>query len=107
MMRWIVGTSLKVRYLLVAASMVLMYFGVGQLGEMPVDVFPEFAPPKVEVQTSSLGLSAVEVEELITVPLEESLQGLSGIDVVRSKSVPQLSSIELIFEPGTDLLAAR
>ena len=107
MMRWIIGSSLKVRYLLVAAASMLMYFGVGEIRDVPVDVFPEFAPPKVEVQTSSLGLSAAEVEQLITVPLEESLQGMDGIDIVRSKSVPQLSSIELIFEPGTNLLEAR
>jgi len=107
MMRWVVGSSLKVRYILVAVAAMMMYFGVGQIRDVPVDVFPEFAPPRVEVQTASLGLSASEVEALITVPLEESLQGMEGIDVIRSKSVPQLSSIELIFEPGTDLLAAR
>ncbi|MDQ3449592.1 MAG: efflux RND transporter permease subunit, partial [Actinomycetota bacterium] len=81
MMRWIIGSSLKVRYLLVAAASMLMYFGVGEIRDVPVDVFPEFAPPKVEVQTSSLGLSAAEVEQLITVPLEESLQGMDGIDI--------------------------
>ena len=71
---------------------------------MPVDVFPEFAPPKVEIQTVSLGLSAAEVEELVTVPLEQALAGVEGLDVLRSKSVTHLSSIELIFERGTDLL---
>ncbi len=62
---------------------------------------------RVEIQTPSLGLSASEVEELVTVPLEQSLQGMDRLDTIRSKSVPQLSSIELIFEPGTDLLEAR
>jgi CzcA family heavy metal efflux pump len=107
MMRWIVGTSLRLRYLVVAVAGVMMYVGVGAIRDMPVDVFPEFAPPRVEVQTPSLGLSASEVEELVTVPLEQSLQGIEGLDEIRSKSVPQLSSIELIFEPGTDLLGAR
>ena len=74
---------------------------------MPVDVFPEFAPPRVEIQTASLGLSSSEIEELVTVPLEQVLQGVPGLDVMRSKSVPQLSSILLIFEPGTDVIAAR
>ena len=74
---------------------------------MPVDVFPEFAPPRVEIQTACLGLSAAEVEELVTVPLEQALNGVPGLDVMRSKSVPQLSSIVLIFEPGTDLMQAR
>ena len=69
---------------------------------MPVDVFPEFAPPRVEIQTISLGLNSTEVESLVTVPLEEALNGVPGLDTIRSKSVPDLSSIELIFEPGTD-----
>src|SRR6185295_5329521 len=65
-----------------------------------IDVFPEFAPPKVEIQTNSLGLSAVEVEELVTVPLEQALNGVPGLDVLRSKSVPVLSDIVLLFKPG-------
>ena len=107
MMRWIVGTSLRFRYLVVAASAALMLFGSGVLRDTPVDVFPEFAQPKVEIQTISTGLSAEEVESLITVPLEQSLQGLPGLDTIRSKSVPQLSSVQLLFARGTDLLHAR
>ena len=72
-----------------------------------MDVFPEFAPPLVEIQTPSLGLSAAEVESLVTVPLEESLAGLPNLETMRSKSVPDLSSIKLYFERGTDLLDAR
>ena len=53
----------------------MMYFGVAAVKDVPVDVFPEFAPPRVEIQTPSLGLSAAEVEALVTVPLEQSLQG--------------------------------
>ena len=107
MMRWIVGTSLRFRYLVVAAGAALMLFGSGLLRDSPVDVFPEFAQPKVEIQTISTGLSAEEVESLITVPLEQSLQGMPGLDTIRSKSVPQLSSIQLLFDRGTDLLHAR
>ena len=106
-MRWIVGTSLKFRYLVIAIAGVMLYFGVGQINEMPVDVFPEFAPPMVEIQTPCLGLSPEEVEGLVTVPLEQALNGIPGLDVMRSKSVPQLSAIKMIFEPGTDLLLAR
>jgi CzcA family heavy metal efflux pump len=107
MMRWIVGSSLKFRYIVVALAAGLMFFGVEQLRDTPVDVFPEFAPPRVEVQTPSLGLSATEVESLVTVPLEQALNGVAGLDEIRSKSVEQLSSIELIFDQGTDLLTAR
>jgi Putative silver efflux pump len=85
----------------------LLFFGVIQLQSSPVEVFPEFAPPRVEVQTISLGLSAEEVEGLVTVPLEQALTGLEGLDTVRSKSVAALSSIELIFKLGTDELTDR
>jgi CzcA family heavy metal efflux pump len=107
MLRLIVSASLRFRFLVVAIAIGLMYFGTGQLRRMPVDVFPEFAPPLVEIQTISIGLSPVEVEGLVTVPLEEALAGVPGLDVMRSKSVPDLSSIKLIFEAGTDLLKAR
>ena len=107
MLRWIVGSSLRFRYVVAAAAAALTFFGVQQLHGMPVDVFPEFAPPKVEVQTLALGLSATEVESLVTVPLEQALNGVPGLDVIRSKSVEQLSQIELIFKEGEDLLTAR
>jgi CzcA family heavy metal efflux pump len=106
-MRWVVATSLRFRYIVVALGVAMMVFGGGLLRDSPVDVFPEFAQPKVEVQTYSLGLSAEEVESLVTVPLEQSLQGLPNVDTVRSKSVPALSSIVLLFDRGTDLLHAR
>jgi CzcA family heavy metal efflux pump len=107
MMRWVVGSSLKFRFLVVAVAAAMVLLGAGQLGQLPVDVFPEFAPPRVEIQTACVGLSASEVEALVTTPIEETLNGLPGLDTLRSKSVEQLSSIELIFERGTDLLEAR
>ena len=82
-------------------------FGIAQIPKAKVDVFPEFAPPAVEIQTIALGNSSSEVEELITVPIEDQLNGLPGLDELRSKSVSQLSSIRLIFERGTDELKAR
>ena len=107
-MMWrIVAASLRFRFIVVAAAAGLLIFGLGAVRDMPVDVFPEFAPPRVEIQTPSLGLSATEVESLVTLPLEEALNGVEGLDILRSKSVTDLSSIELIFEPGTDLLRAR
>ncbi len=106
-MRAIISASLRFRYIIVALAAALMVFGIGEVRAMPVDVFPEFAPPRVEIQTPSLGLSAADVEELVTVPLEEVLAGVDGLDAIRSKSVRDLSSVLLIFEPGTDLLQAR
>jgi CzcA family heavy metal efflux pump len=107
MMRWIIGSSLKFRYLVVAVAAAMVFLGVGQLRQLPVDVFPEFAPPRIEIQVPCLGLSAAEVEALVTTPLEETLNGLPGLDVLRSKSVEQLSQIQLIFDRGTDLINAR
>lgn len=106
-MRWIVQASLRYRFLIVFVAIAVMIFGIARLSNSSVDVFPEFAPPKVEIQTLSLGLSAASVEELVTVPLEQSLVGVPGLDVLRSKSVPDLSQIVLIFKPGTDLIFAR
>ena len=107
MMRWIVGSSLRFRYILLAIGAALIYFGVLRLKDLPVDVFPEFAPAKVEIQTIALGMSAAEVEALITVPLENALAGVPGVDAMRSKSVPQLSSVVLIFKRGVDEMRVR
>jgi CzcA family heavy metal efflux pump len=108
MMRWIVGSSLKFRFLLIPVAAALMLLGVTQLRSAPVDVLPEFTPPLVDVQTEALGLSAEEVEQLVTVPLEQDLlNGVAFLDQIRSQSLPGLSRIELIFEPGTDVLKAR
>src|SRR5262249_32001415 len=86
---------------------VLLFFGTAQLRAMPVDALPEFAPPSVQVQTEALGLSASEVEELITLNLEELLSNTPFLQSMHSSSVPGLSSITLIFERGTDVLRAR
>lgn len=107
MFRWIIGGSLRYRFLIVALSVILCYVGYDRLQQMPVDVFPEFAPPIVEIQTISMGMSPSEVEELVTIPLEEALSGLPGIDDMRSKSVPDLSSIRLYFNRDVDLMHAR
>jgi len=108
MMRGIVRWSLQFRTLAVVLAVVLMILGVTRLRDMPVDVLPEFAPPYVEIQTESLGLSAEEVEQLITVPMEQDLlNGVPWVDTIRSDSVPGLSSIVITFQPGTDLMKAR
>jgi CzcA family heavy metal efflux pump len=85
-----------------------MVFGAAQLRKMPVDVLPEFAPSSVQIQTEALGLSAVEVEQFITVPMEQDLlNGVPWLETIRSRSIAGLSSIELIFKAGTDVLRAR
>lgn len=106
-MSWLISTSLRLRVLVLAISVVMMVVGVRVARKAPLDVFPEFAPPLVEIQTEAPGLSTEEVESLISVPLENALNGTLWLKTLRSKSVLGLSSVQLIFEPGTDLLRAR
>jgi Cu/Ag efflux pump CusA len=99
---------MKFRLLILAAAVGVLAVGIVQLRGTSLDVLPEFSPPYAEVQTEALGLSAEEVEQLITVPLEQDLlNGVEGVDVIRSESLPGLSSIVMVFEPGTDIYRAR
>jgi len=107
LMGWIIGSSLRFRHLVVAAAAAMIALGITVLPGMHVDVFPEFAPPRVLIQTACVGLSTSDVEQLVTVPIEAALNGIQGLDDLRSKSVPQLSSIEVLFKEGTDLLQDR
>ena len=107
MFSWIVGSSLKFRFLILTFAAVLLAFGIQQIPKMPVDVFPEFAPPKVEVQTEEPGMTSTEIEELITIPMETQLRGIPEVDMVRSSSVAGLSQVVLIFKTGTDLMEAH
>ncbi len=107
-MRWLIGFGLRDRRTVVGFSLLILLLGIWQFPKMKTDVLPEFTPTTVEVQTEALGLSASEVEQLITVPLEQDLlNGVAWMESIRSRSVPGLSSIEMIFEPGTPILRAR
>ena len=98
---------MKFRLFVLAGAVALMAVGVIRLRNASADVLPEFAPPYVEVQTEALGLSASEVESLVSVNLEELLNGTPWLDSIRSTSVPGLSSVVLTFKAGTDVLRAR
>lgn len=107
-MGWILGSGLRFGRLVVALAIGLLVIGIAQLRSAPVDVYPEFQPPSVEVQTEALGLSAAEVEQLITVPLEQDLlNGVPWLDKIHSASMPGLSAIDLTFARGTNVYAAR
>jgi Cu/Ag efflux pump CusA len=108
MASWLVDSAVRLRRLVVAGIVAVLAVGLVQLADAPVDVYPEFEPTAVQVQTEALGLSAEEVEELITTPLEQDLlNGVPWLDTIRSQSMPGLSAIDLTFEPGTDLYLAR
>ena len=107
MLQAIVSSALRLRVLVVAAAAALLLIGIDATRHAPLDVFPEFAPPLVEVQTEAPGLSTEAVDSLATVPLDNALNGLPFLRTIRSKSVLGLSSVVMIFEEGTDLLRAR
>lgn len=107
MARFLAGV-MKFRLLILAAAIGILAVGIVQLRGTSLEVLPEFSPPYAEIQTEALGLSAEEVEQLITVPLEQDLlNGVEGVDVIRSDSLPGLSSIVMVFEPGTDIYRGR
>ena len=108
MLRGAIETGIKFRLLVMMLAAGVLAIGVFQLRDTRIDALPEFSPPYVEVQTEALGLSAAEVEQLITVPLEaDLLNGVAFLDEIKSNSLPGLSSVVMIFEPGTDLYRAR
>jgi Cu/Ag efflux pump CusA len=108
MIKWIVSAALRFSRLVVAAAIGILGVGLFQLHNAAVDVYPEFDPPAIQIQSEALGLSAEEVEQLITVPIEQDLlNGIPWLEHIRSRSMPGLSAIDLQFEPGTDIWAAR
>jgi len=106
--RWITAACLRSRGIVLAAAVAMLVVGVLQVRDLPRDSLPEFRPPTVEIQTEALGLSATEVEQMITVPLEQDLlAGVAFLDAIHSESTAGVSRVELAFEPGTDLRRAR
>jgi len=104
----IVALSVRFRVLVVGVAAAVLALSVVQLPRAPVDQLPEFTPTEVHIQSEANGLSAAEVEQLITVPIEHDLlNGVQWLSQVRSESTPGLSSIDLVFDPGTDPVKAR
>src|SRR5688500_893225 len=107
MARFLAGV-MKFRLLILAAAIGILALGIVQLRDTSLAVLTEYSSPYAAVQTEALGRSAEEVEQLITVPLEQDLlNGVEGVAVIRSESLPGLSSIVLVFEPGTDIYRGR
>src|SRR6516162_764289 len=107
MLQTIVHWSIHNRIVVVVLAAMLIGVGMFATANARLDVFPEFAPPQVVVQTECPGLSAADVEQLVTLPIEMAVQGISRLDVLRSKSVQGLSVIEVVFQGGTDIYRAR
>src|SRR5438132_19669 len=107
MLQAIVAWSIHNRVVVVALAVFLLVLGCYAAGHAKLDVFPEFAPPQVVIQTEAPGLSASEVEQLVTLPIETAVNGIPRLDVLRSQSIQGLSVITVIFQDGTDVYRAR
>ena len=107
MFKWLLNNSLSNRLLVIIASLVLMGYGAFTLSRTPVDVFPDLNKPTVTIMTEAGGMAAEEVEQLITFPLETTMNGLPGVESVRSVSSAGLSFIYVTFDWSTEIFRAR
>ncbi|QKO20764.1 efflux RND transporter permease subunit [Rhodoferax sp. BAB1] len=107
MFKWLLDNSLGNRLLVIIASLVLMAYGAFTLSRTPVDVFPDLNKPTVTIMTEAGGMAAEEVEQLITFPLETTMNGLPGVESVRSVSSAGLSFIYVTFDWSTEIFRAR
>ncbi|MCK6405763.1 MAG: efflux RND transporter permease subunit [Rhodocyclaceae bacterium] len=107
MFKWLLENSLANRLLVIIASLVLMAYGAFTLSRTPVDVFPDLNKPTVTIMTEAGGMAAEEVEQLITFPLETTMNGLPGVESVRSTSSAGLSFLYVTFDWRTEIFRAR
>jgi CzcA family heavy metal efflux pump len=103
----IVKWSIAQRWLVVLASIIISLWGLRVLTQMPLDVFPAFAPPQVEIQTEAPGLAPEEVESLVTRPIESAINGTPGVETVRSSSAVGISVVKVTFGWDTEVYRAR
>ena len=103
----ILRASIARRWLVVFCSLLISVWGVLNLVHMPLDVFPPFAPPQVEIQTAAPGLAPEQIERQISAPIEAAVNGLPGVEVVRSASKPGLSMVQVVFRDAAQLQNAR
>jgi CzcA family heavy metal efflux pump len=107
MLNAILKWSIVQRWLVVLGAIIVTVLGIYNLTQMPLDVFPNFAPPQVEIQTEAPGLAPEEVESLVTLPIESAVNGTPGVTTVRSSSAVGISVVKVIFSWGTDVYQAR
>src|SRR5262245_24581563 len=107
MLRSIVEASLRLRFVVVVAGIMLLVYGGVSALRSPLDVFPEFAPPLIDIQTEAPGMSSEAVENLVTIPIESAVNGIPHVKALRSKSVQGVSQVVLEFERGTDMVKVR
>ena len=107
MLSAIVRFSIRFRGIAISLGCALLVYGIFSLSHVPYDVFPEFAPPEVSIQTEAPGLSPEQVEVLVTQPIENAINGVAGIETLRSRSIQGLSVITVVFRSGSDIYRDR
>ncbi len=107
MLTAIVRFSVRFRGIIIALACLLLGYGIYTIFQSRLDVFPEFAPPLIVIQTEAPGLSPEQVEILVTQPIENALNGTLGMESMRSTSIQGLSMITLTFGKDTDIYRAR
>jgi CzcA family heavy metal efflux pump len=107
MLNAVVRFSIRFRGIAISLACAVLGYGIFSLSRVPYDVFPEFAPPQVSIQTEAPGLSPEQVEVLVTQPIENAINGVSGIESLRSRSIQGLSAITVVFRSGTDIYQDR
>ena len=107
MFKWLVESSLRNRMLVLLLALVMMGYGVFMLTRTPVDVFPDLNRPTVTLLTEAGGMAPEEVEQLVTFPLETTMNGMPGVIAVRSVSSVGLSIVYVTFDWGVDIYRAR
>ncbi len=103
----LIGFAIRFRGIVVGLSLVLLLAGLLGLSDARYDVFPEFAPPQVGIQTEAPGLAPEQVEALVTRPVEGAVLGSPGVRVVRSNSTQGLSVVSVFLDPRADLFRLR
>src|SRR5579864_2176572 len=107
MLSVIVRSSLRYRGIVIALAIALLGYGFYTLSQAKYDVFPNFTPPYVQIQTEAPGFSSEQVELLVTRPIENAINGASGIDSLRSGSIQGLSVVTVVFQEGNDIYRDR
>src|SRR5216110_2563462 len=99
--------SLRFPGVVITLGVVVLGYGIYTASRSQLDVFPEFAPPQVVIQTEAVGLSPEQVEQLVTRPIETAVNGVANLESIRSQSIQGLSIITTVFREGTDIFQAR
>src|SRR5262245_38770828 len=107
MLNWIIAWSLRNRFLVIIGSLAFVIWGAYSLAHLPIDAFPDTTPVQVQINTVAPALSAVEIEQQVTLPVEAAISGLPGLVDVRSISKFGLSQLTLTFKDGTNIYLAR